>query len=70
MHYIANRISEVVTVPVCSSLFAVTPLVCLSKAVHLTLAVAPSAMENRVQQFDSLVDDNLAKYFDLQLNTD
>ena len=41
------------------------------KIVHLAWrAVAPSAMENTAQQFDSLIEDNLAWYFDLKLKTD
>ena len=37
---------------------------------HLARAVAPTAMEDTVQQFDSLTEDNLAQYFDLNLKTD
>ena len=39
------------------------------KIVHLARAVAPTAMEVTEQQFDSLIEDNLAQYFDLKLKT-
>ena len=39
------------------------------KIVHLARAVAPSAIEDPAQQFDSLIEDNLAQYFDLKLKT-
>ena len=40
------------------------------KMVHLARAVAPPAMQDTAQQFDSLIEDNLAQYFDLKLKTD
>ena len=40
------------------------------KIVHLARAVAPTAMEDTAQQFDSLIEDNLAQDFDLKLKTD